>query len=95
MAHRLEGLGKVVRLGAATAHAGADQAAGIERVVADHFCREPIARRAGEQLVFRVGRLKRGPGVAGLPVGGGHDDLLEQTLDVPVVGHEVGREPVE
>ena len=90
MAHRLERLGEIVRLGAAAAHAGADQAAGIERVVADHFCREPIARRAGEQLVFRIGRLKRGPGATGLPVGGGHDDLLEQTLDVPVVGHEVG-----
>ena len=49
----------------------------------------------GEEAVFRIAGDELGRGGAGLPVGGGEDDRLEQGFDVPAAVDEITGQCVE
>ena len=66
-----------------------------ERLIADHFSREPEARAAREEPVLGIALQERGRAHRGLPVGRARDDQAEQLLHIPAALDESHGEPVE
>lgn len=85
----------LVRIDARAAELRGEQAGDSERLVADQLGGQASAGAAGEQPVLGISGSKSGRGGAGLAVGGGEDDRLEQFFGVPAAVDEVAGERVE
>ena len=90
-----ERLGEIVGVDGRAADFFHEEAAHRQRLVANHFGRQTVARSAREPDVFRIVRHDLGRGEAALPVGLREHDGFEERLHIPAGADKLAGEPIE